>query len=106
MFNELEHALYRSRDAFTSALDDYDEACGLNDAEMDGIKDAFITKWGKIPLLETYKQMCIRLAKAREFEKALWWAERGIAVYGPDAARPEIVEDLKSRAETYRTKLT
>ena len=36
MFCELEERLYRSRDAFTSALDDYDQACALHDGEMDG----------------------------------------------------------------------
>ena len=29
-----------------------------------------------------------------------WWAERGIAVYGDDAARPEAIEDLRKHAET------
>jgi hypothetical protein len=105
MFHELERALYRSRDTFTSALDEYDTACRQHDAEMDGIREAFVTKWGKVPLLETYKQMCIRQQKAKDFEQALWWAERGIAVYGVDAARPEAVEDLGKRAETYRGKL-
>lgn len=105
MFCDLEAALYRSRDAFTSALDDFDETCRQHDAEMEGIREAFIAKWGDVPLPETYRQMCIRQQKAKNFEQALWWAERGIAVYGDDAARPEDVEDLKKRAETYRAKL-
>jgi hypothetical protein len=58
-----------------------------------------------MPVLETYKQMAIRQQKARNFEQALWWAERGIAVYGADGARPEVVEDLRNRAEAYRAKL-
>jgi hypothetical protein len=49
--------------------------------------------------------VCIRLAKAQEFEQALWWAERGLAVYGENAGRPDAVEDLRKRAETYRAKL-
>jgi hypothetical protein len=105
MFSDLETALYRSRDAFTSALDDFDEACRQHDAEMDGIREAFVAKWGDVPLLETYKRMCIRQQKAKNFEQALWWAERGIAVYGVDAARPEAVEDLRKRADAYRAKL-
>jgi len=43
--------------------------------------------------------MAIRQAKARSFEQALWWAERGIAVYGSDAARPDAVDDLKKRVD-------
>lgn len=105
MFHHLESALYQSRDAFASALNEYEECCRQHDAEMQPIRDAFIAKWSMIPWLHTYKQMCIRLAKAKEFEQALWWAERGIAVYGENAGRPDAVEDLRKRAETYRGKL-
>ncbi len=105
MFSHLEAALYRSREAFRSAIDDYDEACREHDSEMDSIREAFLAKWGQIPWLETYGQMCIRQQKARNFEQALWWAERGLAVYGADAARPEPVEDLRKRAEVYRGKV-
>ena len=72
---------------------------------MDDIRQAFMTEWGEVPLLETYRQMAIRQQKAGDFEQALWWAERGIAVYGDDAARPEAVEDLQHRAAAYRAKL-
>lgn len=105
MFHHLETALYKSRDAFASALNEYDECCRQHDAEMQAIRDAFIAKWGMIPWLHTYKQACIRLAKAKEFEQALWWAERGLAVYGENAGRPDAVEDLRKRAEDYRAKL-
>ncbi len=105
MFHHLEMALYKSRDAFASALNEYDECCTQHDAEMQTIREAFIAKWGMIPWLHTYKQMCIRLAKAKEFEHALWWAERGLAIYGENAGRPDAVEDLHKRAETYRAKL-
>jgi hypothetical protein len=101
----LEALLYSSRDTFASALDEYDQACQQHDAEMDGIRPAFLAKWGQLPVLETYKQMAIRQQKARNFERALWWAERGIAVYGADCARPEAVDDLQKRAESYRAKL-
>src|SRR6266508_2640050 len=104
MHAHLEGLLYRSRDVFASALEEYDQACRQHDSEMDRIRSAFVTKWGQLPVLETYKQMAIRQQKARNFEQALWWAERGIAVYGVDCARPEVVEDLRKRAETYRAK--
>lgn len=105
MLHHLEKALYRSRDAFTSALDEFDECCRQHDAEMDTIRSAFLAKWGRIPWLETYKQMCIRLAKADRLEEALRWAERGIAIYGDSAARPDALEDLIRRAATYRARL-
>jgi tetratricopeptide (TPR) repeat protein len=105
MHAHLEALLYRSRDVFTSALDEYDQACRQHDAEMDGTRDAFMAKWGRLPVLETYRQMAIREQKAKNFEQALWWAERGIAIYGADCARPEAVEDLQKRADYFRGKL-
>jgi len=105
MYSHLEALLYRSRDAFTSALEEYDEACRRHDSEMDIIRQAFLAKWGQVPWLETYRQMAIRQQKAKNFEQALWWAERGIAVYGNDAARPEAIENLQKRAAAYRAKL-
>jgi hypothetical protein len=106
MHVHLEALLYRSRDVFASALDEYDEACHRHDAEMDGIRAAFVGKWGQVPVLETYKQMAIRQQKAKNFEQALWWAERGIAIYAADCARPEAADDLQKRAEAYRAKLS
>jgi len=105
MFHHLEQALYRSRDAFASALGEYDECCRQHDSEMETIRAAFVAKWGNIPWLHTYKQMCIRQAKAKNFAEALRWAERGLAVYGEKAARPDAVEDLRKRAEAYRARL-
>jgi hypothetical protein len=98
MHAHLQTLLYRSRDVFASALDEYDQACRQHDAEMDSIRTAFMAKWGKVPVLETYRQMAIRQQKAKNFEQALWWAERGIAIYGSDCARLEAVEDLKKQA--------
>ena len=106
MHAHLEALLYRSRDVFASALDEYDQACRQHDAEMDGIRAAFMAKWGRLPVLETYRQMAIRQQKAKNFEQALWWAERGIAIYGTDCARPEALDDLWKRAESYRAKLS
>jgi len=105
MYAQLETILYRCRSAFASALGEYDKACRQHDAEMDGIRQACLAKWGKVPLLETYRQMAIRQQKADNYNQALWWAERGIALYGNDGARPEAVEDLRSRAAKYQAKL-
>jgi hypothetical protein len=105
MYQQMEAMLYRSRSAFASALDEYDEACRQHDAEMDVIRQACMQKWGQVPLLDTYRQMAIRQQKANDYRRALWWAERGLTVYGGDCARPEAVEDLRQRAATYRAKL-
>jgi hypothetical protein len=105
MYVQLEAILYQCREAFTSALDEYDEACRQHDAEMDGIRQACLAKWGTVPLLETYRQMAIRQQKTHAYSQALWWAERGLAIYGNDCARPEAVQDLRERAAKYRAKL-
>ena len=106
MFCELEDRLYRSRDVFASALTEYDDTCVRHDAEMDGIRDALLTKFGKVPILETYRQMAIRQQKAKDWQQAIWWAERGLSLYGDQAARRESVDDLRSRLTAYRAKLT
>ncbi|MFG2167463.1 hypothetical protein [Micromonospora chersina] len=105
MFCELERRLYRSRDTFDSALEQYDEACRQHDAEMDVIRAALFEKFQVIPLLETYTQMAIRQQKAKNWDQALRWARRGIALYGSDAARPEAVSDLEKRVAAYTRKL-
>jgi len=104
-FAELESRLYRLRDIESAALDDYDAVCRQHDAEMEGICAAFRSKWGKIPLLEMYKQMAIRQAKAKNWEACLWWVERGLALYGGDAARGDSVEDLERRRVRATAKL-
>ena len=105
IYAELEAALYRCHDAFSSALDDYDKACWQHDDEMDSIRSACMAHWGKVPVLDTYRQMAIRQQKRHTYRQALWWAERGVALYGNDAARPEAVEDLRKRTIGYRTKV-
>lgn len=96
-FAELECRLYKCRDAFPTALDDFDAVCARHDAEMETICAAFRTKWGKVPLLETYKQMAVRRQKQKDWTGMLWWAERGLTLYGNDAARQDAVEDLLKR---------
>jgi hypothetical protein len=105
MFCELEDRLYRSRDVFASALTEYDDTCERHDAEMDGIHDALLAKFGEVPVLETYRQMAIRQQKVKNWQRAIWWAERGLALYGEQAARPESVDDLRNRLVAYQTKL-
>lgn len=105
MFHELEATLYRLRSTVPNALSDYDEVCRQHDVEMDDFRAAFMTKWGRVPLLVTYKQMCIRQQKAGQLEQALHWAERGLILYGAEAARPDAVSDLRDRAASYRAKL-
>jgi hypothetical protein len=105
IYSELEAALYRCREVFASALEEYDQVCRQHDAEMEKIRPACMAQWGKVPVVEVYKQMAIRQQKAHDYAQALWWAERGIAFYGDDAARPEVVKDLQGRAAKYRLKV-
>ncbi|GAB3922822.1 hypothetical protein GCM10029976_012170 [Kribbella albertanoniae] len=96
-FAELESRLYRCRDLYDSALDEFDDVCKRHDAEMDTICQAFMAKWSKVPLLETYRQMAIRQQKKKDWQECLRWAERGIALYGAAPAREDAVEDLQKR---------
>jgi hypothetical protein len=104
-FAELETRLYRSRDLYGSALAEYDQACARHDADMASICAAFIAKWGKVPLLDTYRQMAIRQQKKKDWHACKWWAERGLALYGQRAAREEAVEDLIKRRNRAVAKL-
>jgi hypothetical protein len=104
MFCELEDRLYRSRDVFSSALAEYDDTCRQHDAEMEVIREAFLAKFGKIPVLEIYRQMAIRQQKIKDWQQAIWWVERGLTLYGEHAARPESVDDLRKRLGAYRAK--
>jgi hypothetical protein len=60
----------------------------------------------KIPVLETYWQMAIRRQKAKDWQQAIWWVKRGLALYCEQAARPESVDDLRKRLSAYQAKLT
>ena len=94
---QFEARLYGCRDAFTSALDEYDDACRQHDAAMDEIRAALFAKFGRLPILETYKQAAVRCAKAKDWEAVVRWCARGIKLYGADAANPKLVEDLRKR---------
>jgi hypothetical protein len=104
-FAELESRLYRCRNLYDSALDEFDDACKRHDAEMETICAAFMVKWDKVPLLETYRQMAIRQQKVKDWEACLWWAERGLELYGGAAAREDAVEDLQKRRVRAKQKL-
>ena len=97
MLSELEHRLDKCRDAFASALDEFDEACAQHHEEMETIRPALLQKLGSIPVVEMYRQACIRCKKAKRWADAREWAERGIRTYGDNAARPEEVLDLRRR---------
>lgn len=96
-FAELEARLYRSRDLYPEALAEFDQTCRMHDAEMEAICSAFRRKWQKVPLLETYKQMAIRQQKLKDWGAVQRWCERGLDLYGNDAAREDAVEDLLKR---------
>ena len=105
MYTHLEGLLYRSQKMSTSALDDYDKVCCDHDAEMDDIRAAFVVRWGRVPVLEIYRQMAVRQQRAKNYKQALWWAERGLAVYRDECADLRAVEDLRRRVEIYQAKL-
>lgn len=106
LFAELGTRLYRCRDLYETALDEFDEACAQHDREMDVICSAFRAKWGVVPLLEIYRQMAIRQQKLGDWHAALWWAERGLQLYADAPARVDAVEDLQKRANRARSKLS
>jgi hypothetical protein len=105
MFSELEHRLYRCRNRIPAALDEFDRVCERHHREMDTIREALMHEFGGVPVIELYRQAAIRCAKAKYWEAAREWAERGIAVYGQDAIRPEVVEDLQKRVAHAAAKL-
>jgi hypothetical protein len=105
IYHHLEDLLYRSRRTSSTALDEFDACCKLHDAEIDAIRSAFLAKWGMIPRLHLYKQMCIRESKSKNFAAAKWWAERGIAVYDGKAAKAAWADDLAKRAENCQRKV-
>jgi hypothetical protein len=97
MLCELEHRLYTSRNAFASALDEFDAVCNQHHEEMLTIRPALLAKFDVIPVIEMYRQAVIRCQKAKQWEAAREWAERGVELYADQAARPEVVEDLHKR---------
>jgi predicted Zn-ribbon and HTH transcriptional regulator len=97
MLSELGKCLYASREAFASALDEFDAVCVQHHSEMDVIRAALAEKFGRVPVIEMYRQAAIRCQKAHDWPQVRLWADRGLAVYGTEAARPQAVDDLKKR---------
>ena len=97
MFAELEHRLYRCRNEIASALDQFDVVSEQHHAEIGSIRPALLERFGAVPVIEVYRQAAIRWGKARHWLAVREWAERGITVYGHEAARPEVVDDLHKR---------
>lgn len=105
MHSALESDLYSLRDLTPAMLDEYDAACRAHDADMETIRPALIAKFTVLPLLDTYRQMAVRQQKAKNYEQALWWAQRGLELYGGEASDPSWVEDLQHRAAKYWEKV-
>ena len=105
MYLELEKLLYKCRDIFESALAEFEATCLDHDSEMETIIPRLKEEIGGIPGLPTYKQAAIMKQKAEDFEAALWWAERGLSLYGDESLRPDYVEDLDKRVDKYRDRL-
>ncbi|HZQ63610.1 MAG TPA: HIRAN domain-containing protein [Gaiellaceae bacterium] len=97
MLCELESRLYRLRETRATALEEFDAACTQHHEEMPGLRAALVEKFGCVPVIEMYRQAAIRCQKARRWQDALVWAQRGLDVYGDQAARQEAVDDLHKR---------
>ena len=97
--------LYRIREKTPDGLVAFDAAADAHDQDMVSIRPALVSKFGGVPLIETYRCAAIRQAKAGDYVKAQWWADRGLAVYGDNALRPDAVEDLQTRAARYWQRL-
>jgi hypothetical protein len=105
MLSELESRLYHCREKRSGALGEFDEVCAQHHAEMGGLREALLDKFDVVPVIDMYRQASIRYQKARQWEDAREWAQRGIDVYGEQAARPEVVEDLQKRVAHASMKL-
>jgi hypothetical protein len=97
MFCALEERLYRCRDRRDSALTEFDAVCIEHHREMPVLRPALVKKFGAVPVIEMYRQAAIRFQKAKQWEPVREWAQRGLELYGDEAARPEAVEDLHKR---------
>jgi hypothetical protein len=105
MLAMLADRLYQARDQFGSALSEFDEVCHLHDDEMLAIRPALIATFGGLPLLEVYRQSAIRHQKEHDWQAAIWWAQRGLDVYGTDALNGDVIADLTQRIAKYTAKL-
>lgn len=97
MLSELERYPYKNRNAFASALDEFDAVCEQHHAEMATLRPALVEKFECVPLIDMYRKASIRSQKAHDWPAVVKWSERGLEVYGGGAARAEAVEDLHKR---------
>lgn len=98
VFAELLAVLYRLRDDLPDALTDFDKIARAHDDELrSAIRTALLAKFGALPLVDTYRQACVRQAKSGNLEDALEWARRGVEFYDKDALRQEWADDLYRR---------
>ena len=98
LYAQFEGHLYGLRDSRPDALRLFDEACASHDAEMDAIRPALIAMFDGLPLLEVWLR---HGPQAHDWEPALRWARRGLAVYGEDALDLDNVTDLNERIAKY-----
>ena len=105
LMRALEADLYASRADRPDALEEYDNVTTVHDGEMATIRPALLATFHRLPLLETYRQATIRHSKAGDFDRALWWAKRGIEVYGVDAHDQAWVADLDKRVAVLQAKM-
>lgn len=105
LFSELETRLYKCRDLYASALDEFDATCQEHDREMVPIREALLSQWSRIPPLATYRQMAIRQQKLKDWNTCLWWVDRGLEIYDGHAASESAVEDLQKRRNRALAKL-
>ena len=83
LFLELEERLYRARGVGRRYLSSTPPARRTTLRwQPFGLR---FEEFGAIPHLRTYHQMAIRQTKAHAWTTAVWWAERGIGVYGGQA---------------------
>src|SRR6185312_2882679 len=82
-----------------------DDACLRHDVEMESLRPVLLEKFGAVPVIEMYRQAAIRCQRSKDWDRMRWWAERGIAVYGDQAARPEELLDLQKRLAYATAKL-
>ncbi len=99
IFSRLEDLLYGYRDDLPDALEEYDRWAEQHHQELAaGMRQILIDKFGSLPRLETYKQSVIRHTKAKNYEAAAMWADRGVEMYGDNAFKEEWVADLEKRS--------
>lgn len=106
IFSRLESLLYGYRDDLPDALSEYDQWTEKHHQELaGGMRDVLIEKFGSLPRLDTYRQSCIRHTKAKDFETAALWADRGLEMYGDAAFKDEWVADLEKRSAQAHARL-